>query len=195
MTEIVEFPLQKNSIRQWPWARAYQTIRHQPGFLLYTMVRTREREHLFQWVGPIAEPRTCITVRSDAMDLAEGEPLDYTTYRVGSLRDTISEKTVLNTGVDAALLHRMSDVKTALNMLMVGRLDAVIYNETAIRHTLQQLGHEASEVRVVKSFETVGIYYALSRDVDEAFVRQLQSAFDTLRENGTVEAVTKSYQQ
>ncbi len=57
-TEVVEAVLQElglqGQFQSMPWARAYETASNVPGVLIYSMVRTPEREKLFKWVGVIA---------------------------------------------------------------------------------------------------------------------------------------------
>ena len=43
----------KQSIHIWPWARDYALLKKGPNFLIFSVSRTKQREKLFQWVGPI----------------------------------------------------------------------------------------------------------------------------------------------
>ena len=42
-------------IQIYPWARAYREIQDTNNTVVFTMSRTKEREKMFQWVGPIVE--------------------------------------------------------------------------------------------------------------------------------------------
>lgn len=57
-TEVVEAVLKDmdmpSRIQVMPWARAYDLALHADNVLIYSIVRTPEREALFQWAGPIA---------------------------------------------------------------------------------------------------------------------------------------------
>jgi polar amino acid transport system substrate-binding protein len=48
----------KSTITLGPWASAYQTVQTTPDTMLYSTMRTEEREKLFKWVGPLTVVRT-----------------------------------------------------------------------------------------------------------------------------------------
>ena len=64
-TEVLRLAAQEAglslSIEAQPWLRAYAAVQKSPNALLFTVVRTPEREAQFQWVGPIGTaPRLSI---------------------------------------------------------------------------------------------------------------------------------------
>ncbi len=56
----------QDPITMVPWARAYKTILTQPNVAIVTMSRTRAREALFHWVGPIIENQWVIVAKKSA---------------------------------------------------------------------------------------------------------------------------------
>jgi len=48
----------KSTIVIGPWASAYQQVQTTPDTMLYSTMRTEEREKLFKWVGPLTVVRT-----------------------------------------------------------------------------------------------------------------------------------------
>lgn len=63
---LVERTGQATRIELVPWTRGYHQIRREANSGLFAMVRTPEREALFQWVGPIAQGRTSFYARRGA---------------------------------------------------------------------------------------------------------------------------------
>ena len=60
VTEIVEeiasrLGSDRIEIVMEPWARAYQYLTTGPKTMIFSIGRSENREHLFQWVGPVAE--------------------------------------------------------------------------------------------------------------------------------------------
>ncbi len=57
-TELVQEIMRRTgkvySIEIMPWARGYRLALKKPNIVLYSTVRTKSREKLFKWVGPIA---------------------------------------------------------------------------------------------------------------------------------------------
>lgn len=44
----------KHTLDMYPWARAYAMAKAKPNVLIYSMLRTPEREHMFKWAGELA---------------------------------------------------------------------------------------------------------------------------------------------
>ena len=54
VSEILRRLKQPGNIQLLPWARGYNLLKSKPNVALFTTTRTKEREDLFHWVGPIA---------------------------------------------------------------------------------------------------------------------------------------------
>src|ERR1700761_8052778 len=48
------------SLASYPWARTYQMAQRQPDVLIFSIVRTPEREKQFRWIAPVAKRRVYI---------------------------------------------------------------------------------------------------------------------------------------
>jgi len=59
-------PLRKQVL---PWARAYDRALRHSDVILYSLVRTPERESLFRWVGPISPRRIVLYRWADRTDI------------------------------------------------------------------------------------------------------------------------------
>ena len=57
--EILQLLMKKlkvqSSILIFPWLRGYLTTRDEPNTALFSTTRTKERESLFKWVGPLSQ--------------------------------------------------------------------------------------------------------------------------------------------
>jgi polar amino acid transport system substrate-binding protein len=55
MLEILNRVGHPNNIKVMHWAEAYQKVSDTDGCILFSMTRTKQREKLFKWVGPLAK--------------------------------------------------------------------------------------------------------------------------------------------
>lgn len=55
----------KDKIEVVPWARGYQALETQANTVLFSVSRTKERNDLFQWVGPVNEISYGLYAKSD----------------------------------------------------------------------------------------------------------------------------------
>ena len=56
----------KQKIKMLPWARAYNLLLKKHNVVLFSVSRTKERENLFQWVGPIYYMKSSFYVRKNS---------------------------------------------------------------------------------------------------------------------------------
>lgn len=42
-----------DQIHVWPWARSYETVMRNQNAVLFSAARTKVREDMFKWAGPI----------------------------------------------------------------------------------------------------------------------------------------------
>lgn len=76
--------------------------------MLYSMVRTPEREALFQWVGPIGKMTLgIIAKKSTQMKVTTLESLRQ--YKIAMIPDTASEKALIDMGLRVEYFERFSN--------------------------------------------------------------------------------------
>src|SRR5471032_1633043 len=77
-------------LASYPWARAYQMAQRQPDVLIFSIVRTPEREKLFRWIAPVAKRRVYIYKLAKRRDIDLHSPADLFKYMIASDRDDVS---------------------------------------------------------------------------------------------------------
>ncbi len=55
----------EQKIKVLPWARGYSHVMKQKNHVLFSMARTKDREKLFQWAGPICTSRLVLIALAD----------------------------------------------------------------------------------------------------------------------------------
>ena len=61
----IDSKLTKKDIQFLPWARSYNIIQTKKNTMLFSMARTKQREKLFKWVGPIGSSVIALIARKD----------------------------------------------------------------------------------------------------------------------------------
>ncbi len=162
------------------WARGYKLAQDTKNTVLFSTTRTKERENLFKWVGPISPTRiTIIGKKNSGIKIASDE--DINKYRVGAVRDDIGELLLLSKGIDPKNIYRTNSSKTTAKMLVAGRIDLWAYESSVAFFNLQQHGENLDDYKVIKSLEESFLYFAIQKDTSDLFVRELQRALDKIR--------------
>jgi polar amino acid transport system substrate-binding protein len=173
-----------------PWARAYRETRRSAGSMLFSVVRTPEREKLFKWVGPIGEFRSVVLARKDR-HLKFSNPSLFKGYVFGVTKNAQSEKILLKMGVNPNHLIYINSTKSAARMLARGRIDAWARDRTVAFWTLENLGYSVADFEVVHAFKVQNRYIGFNLETPDTLIDKLQHSLDAMRRDGTLTDITR----
>ncbi|HFQ90251.1 MAG TPA: transporter substrate-binding domain-containing protein [Desulfobulbus sp.] len=201
-TEIVEQALHRagvsiagGQVRLMPWARAYYTVRRNRNTLIYTILRTPERESLFKWVGPLVPPDSFYFFKlASRTDIRLHSLADARSYRIGILKDSVHGQFLRRHGFDASNLDPASYQVQNMKKLINGRVDLIVDVGRTVRLRAERLGIPyATFARALFLFRQE-YYMAFSRDTPDALVHRVGAALAAMKKDGTVERILCRYQ-
>ena len=175
------------------WARGYQAAQQKNNVILFSTARSWQRAELFQWIGPIMPLKSCLYSLKEAAihftDMATAAEV----YRFGTLRASGSEQYLIKNGVSPKNLQRIHSQELNIKKLLDGRIDVMPALETNFLYTLKRMGQPKESFELVKDLFSVDVFFAASKGMDPAIVNRLQQAFDSLKADGTVDAIINGY--
>jgi len=200
-TEVVEAVLAeltlKGQIQSLPWARAYETARTTPGVLLYSIVRTPERERLFKWVGVIA-PATYYLYGRAGRDLTIDSLDAARQYQVATVNEDVGEQFLLANGF-AKGQQLQSSVKYEHNYekLKLGRVDLWIMSEITANHLARQAGDDPAatlnKLYRIPELSNGGYYMAFGSATPDATVERFRQGLDAIRRKGIFDRLQRKW--
>ncbi len=175
-------PIERELILVKPWARGFKQALEGPNTVLFSTIRTPNRETKFQWVGPItSESDVLIALKSRQIKLTDS--LDMRNYITGAVRGDVGEEILKEMGVPPGSIVLNSHSSNMGKMLELGRIDMWIFGEAGWKSSLISGGREPKFYEVVYRFPAKQYYFAVSRDVDKNVVHNLQAALDYVLAN------------
>ncbi len=175
-----------------PWARSYRAVQEQADTCLFVMTRTREREALFKWAGPVAPTRIVLLAKKGAGVIVRS-PHDLRKYRIGVVRDDVGQQLLEKAGYPQARMEMVSSSAHNAEKLARGRIDAWAYEESVARYVLGSIGQDPAQYESVYTFQTGAVYFAFNRRTDDAAVAEMQAALDRLRSQGVIRGILARY--
>jgi len=182
----------RQPVKVLPWARAYREAQEVPNTVLFSIVRTSEREALFKWAGPIRTTRY-VLIADSKTKLWLSSPRELNNYKIGTVIDDIAEKLLISNGVPLSRLDRSPSSTLNLEKFKNGRFDLLPYSETGIFKALKSQGMNPQNYLVVFTLSEKKIYYAFHKNIPDATVLEFQQALDEVRLNGTMDKILKRY--
>jgi len=181
----------KESVEIYPWARAYDTIKIKPNVVVFTMSRTKEREPLFQWVGPVIENGWVFLTKKGSgvkiKSLDDAKKLQS----IGVVRDYAWDAYLTAQGFTN--LERVVNHVGNVKKLDAGRLSAIVVSDISYRDEILKEKLNPDDFEVLYIFNTVQMYIAHSKGTEKAIVDKWQVAFDAMKKDGTLAKILKKW--
>ena len=198
-TEVVKAVIKEAGleadIKQYPFARAYKMTQQQQNIFEYCVVRTPEREKLFQWVGVVSPARHGLLALKDR-DIQVEKIEDLSKYTIGTVLEDVLDQYLRGHEKQLGLkLDRVSDYELNMNKLFMKRFDLCAMNELAGKYLAQKLGHSGNDIKPVYTIEELtGEYYLVTGlKTPPEMVNKLRTAFEAVHGNGTYQKILDDY--
>jgi len=180
VTEELGAKVNREAVHLVSWTEGYQTALTQPGTVLFSTVRTPEREQSFKWAGPIYTDREVLFARRDR-GITLQSPADLKGYRIGVTGGDIAIQQLLDIGVNQNQLEPESDVSALIAKLESGEIDLWACPEASGRYFAKQMTGNYYSYAVVYHLQPADVYYAFSKDVPDSTVQSFQQALDAVK--------------
>ena len=182
---------QPDNIVLLPWVRGYNLLTTQPNVALFSTTRTKERENLFHWVGPL-----CTSQNGFYAKKSSG-------IRIKSLEDAKKVSSIATYKEDAreqmlkawgfTNLDSSKSPASNLKKLISGRVDLWLYDSLGMPKVAEQIGVDAAELELVLPLNEVSLWVAFSKGTPEKTVQKWQQTLDDMKRDKTFESISKKW--
>ena len=180
------YPEQK--IVLFPWARGYKLVQEKKNHVLFSMVRTKEREPLFKWVGPIVTTEyVLVGLTKNKIKINSLE--DAKKYSIGTVREDATEQILIQAGFSK--IQPVSKIKLNIKKLKAGRIDLLIYDKRSIYNEIKDLNYDAKEFEAIFKVDAESDHFAFHRGTPDLLIKKFQKALDSLADEH--QAILKKY--
>jgi polar amino acid transport system substrate-binding protein len=189
--EIMRRLNQPAGIEVMTWARAYQLARTRPNVVLFSTARTKEREDLFHWVGPIFKVRFGFYARKGSnlvlTCLADAKKVGA----IATYKDDVREQLLKSMGFTN--LDSSKSPASNLKKLLAGRVDLWLYSNLGVPSVAEQMGINPDDVEFILPFKDFFAYIAVSKGTPQAVVDQWQETLEAMKRDGTFEKISRQW--
>ena len=185
-----------------PWVRAYDIVGRQSNTLIYSLVRTPEREALFQWVGPISARRILMYRLRERADIQIKSLDDARAYRIGTTRESAATKLlqklgfVVNGAQDALGpgLDLAANDETNMKKFIARRFELLVSLDWAAAYNGRNAGLGPQDMQPAWVLdETATYWYGLNPGTDPEIARRLNAALQRVKADGRYQQLQHKY--
>lgn len=164
-----------------PWARGYRNTLNKPLTMLFSMSKTKDRENLFKWVGPIFTDTHVLIALTDFADEINTMEESFG-YKVAAVRDDISDIKLRETGFPKSNMVKVTKLDQALQMVKSKRADLMILTSESLMQLAEQNNLNPGDFKEVWTVSINRNFYAFNKSTPDLIVAQFQQAFDNVEE-------------
>ena len=184
----------KNEIKVFPWKRGYNITLKKSGYALFLTTRSKQRENLFKWVGPVASMKLVFFKNVYRKDLKINSMDDA--KKVKSI--VVAEKTIAYeklTEYKFKNLEINSLANYSLKKLQENKVDLYPVEYDAFVYKLKEMGLEdiIVPVQMKEPIYESQLYIAFNKQTDEKTILKWQKALDEIKADGTYSEILKRY--
>ncbi|MFC2083528.1 transporter substrate-binding domain-containing protein [Bacteroidota bacterium] len=172
--------LDRSDVNLGEWGTIYQTTLETNNTMLFSTVRSTERENLFKWVGPIA-PHKEVLVSLSNNNVEINNSSELPNYTIGSITNYSAVQILINYGVNASDIILVENPDDLYAMLLDGTVDCITYTETGHQLVLNALSLNESDFEIPFVLMVNELYYAFNINTNEDVVDYFQSTLDDLK--------------
>jgi polar amino acid transport system substrate-binding protein len=182
-TEIERRLGEVGPIELLPWARAFHVASTARGAVLVCPKRTAEREHMFQWVGPVLNASTRLYAKAAAphppRTLAEARKLPS----VLVIRESYAHHDLMADGFQNLTL--VNDATAMLQMLLADRAPAMVLETVQFDVVTRAAPMSLPSIVPLMKLRSSPTYFAFSVDVPAAVVGRWQATLAAMKKDGS----------
>ncbi len=181
-------------IKSLPWKRAYAYLSEEPNVMLFTVTRSKDRENLFKWAGPIITSRLVFFAKKDSTidirSLEDAKKVD----KIGMVQGYSVEKYLLQRGFSNIDAISASE-RTNPTKLMTGRINLWATVDLVGIHNAKLQGIDPKDMKTVYVIKKQQKYIAFSKQVPDVIVQKWQDALDKMKQDQTFEKILNNWIQ
>jgi polar amino acid transport system substrate-binding protein len=184
----------KKEIKLFPWSRGYNITLKKTGYALFLTTRSKKRENLFKWVGPVSSMRLTFFKNAHRTDLEINSLEDAKKVKsIVVANDTIANEKLMEYGFKNLELNKLANY--SLKKLRENKIDLYPVEYHAFMYKLKGLGLDKVivPVKMKEPIYESKLYIAFNKDTDDETIKRWQSALDAIKKDGTYQEILNRY--
>lgn len=176
-------------VRIVPLAEGFKIAQNNSSTVLFSIVRTAEREPLYKWAGPFTRASFVLYAPiSSNITISSAEDLNQ--YRIGTVEASIENDLLASQGVSESQIVNGETPEDLLQMLADGEIDLWATGDLAGRHQMLQSLEDPNNYEIVYTLSENDFYYIFSKDVPDTLVLAFDNALETVRKQKDEQGVS-----
>lgn len=178
----------------YPWNRGYNITLENEGFALFSTVRTEHREKLFKWVGPIVEEKLIFYKNINNKKVFKTMEDAKRAKSIATTKNDSIDQLLTKKGFTNLQAKIGGNYKINCDKVVTGKAELWSSGFLGGHYRIKELGLQDKIVATkVPSYYHAVLYIAFHKDTDDKVIQRWQSALDSMKKDGSFDAIYKKY--
>jgi polar amino acid transport system substrate-binding protein len=183
--------IKEYEIKWYPWARAYRIAQTEKNTAIFSIMRTKEREELFDWTCKILETNTWVYCLKKREDIKIEKIEDLKDYKISVWRNDFRHQ-FLEQNLGHKKLFLTENDKSAILMIRDGRADAFLYYDftfSIFMKTMNLNQNLYKKVFKINELSGTGLYLATNKESDPDLIKMLKIGLEKSKLTGEFDKI------
>ena len=184
------------SIEPQPFVRALKTLDAQPNAVLFPLLRSAERESLYQWIGLVAKRNYYLYRLASRKDIVIQSLQDAKRYRIGVLRGDVRADYLRTQGFDEGTDKGLEFVNVSFSLIkmqQVNRIDLIVFSDEGLKLACEEARTSCDNLVPAFKLDIVGnLWLAASPRMAPQLVNALRQAYQRQEDTGYLGKLMRS---
>jgi polar amino acid transport system substrate-binding protein len=177
-------------LQQVPLLRALRVATTEPATGVFTVLRTAERNGLYQWVGPLMDVETALYSANTQPPVRSLQDAS-TQGRIAVPRKWLAYDYLRKQGLNN--LYGVETPEQMMRLARLGRIEFVVADTLSIATLAREEGLAPSQLHYQMPLMKQGTYIAFSPQTDARQVARWQQALDEMKRDGRLEQLKQRW--
>ena len=183
--------LKSYEIKWYPWARAYRIAQEEKNTAIFSILRSKEREELFDWTCKLFEINNWVYRLKKREDIKIEKIKDLKNYKISVWRDDFRHQ-FLEQNLGHRKLYLTNSDKSAILMVRDGRADAFIFYEKTFSIFMKKMNLNPNlfkKVFKINELSGTGLYLATNKESDPNLIKMLKIGLEKSKLTGEFDMI------
>lgn len=170
------------------WSYGMSKTKQKPNTGLFCTAKTKDRENLFEWVGPLTEIRWTLFAKPGS-DIALQDLNAAKQYKIGGYKDDVMTTFLQDKGFEVSAL---ANDRVNPKRLMLNQIDLWVADELSGPYVASDSA-DIDGLQNVLIFKTSPLYIAFNPKTDPNIIKSFNRAYDKVKQSGQLEVIERTY--
>ena len=178
-----------------PYVEALDVAQKESDVFLMAAMRTKQREELFHWLGPIVHDSHYLFRLAERDDISINSEQDLRNYRLGNISGNYTEKFFKDWEIPEENITTVNIHTSNILNLLLGKVDMIPMSNLQMMHQMAYMNRSIDILKPEYKFEQFSTdpYIAISKSTPDDIVKKFQNSFQRIKNSSAYSTILGKY--